>query len=126
MAMVRTLDLMRSHWTPMRPHKVESSNHRHIARGGDMNLKMKIYIALWICLLVPAAASASTYYLDCSKGSDNNAGTSTSSAWKTIARANLQTYLPGDSILLKRGCVWSEPGFKAKGNGAAGSPITLA
>ena len=91
-----------------------------------MNLKMKIYIALWICLLVPAAASASTYYLDCSKGSDNNAGTSTSSAWKTIARANLQTYLPGDSILLMRGCVWSEPGFKARGNGAVGSPITLA
>src|SRR5207244_10127289 len=62
----------------------------------------------------------------CNRGSDTNQGTSTSTAWKTIARANLNTYLPGDSILLKRGCVWSEPGFKAQGNGTAASPITLA
>src|SRR6266568_2340824 len=112
--------------THVGPNRVESSNNRNSAKGEDMTVKIQIYIALWISLLVPAWASASTYYINCSKGSDNNAGTSASTAWKTIARANLQTYLPGDSILLKRGCVWSEPGFKSKGNGAAGSPITLA
>ena len=91
-----------------------------------MNLKIKIRMALWFSLLVPAGAFATTYYVDCKRGSDTNNGTSTSTAWKTIARVNLNTYLPGDSILLKRGCVWSEPGFKAQGNGTVASPITLA
>jgi hypothetical protein len=35
-------------------------------------------------------------------------------------------YQAGDAILLKRGCVWSEPGFKARGNGTVPAPITLA
>ncbi len=69
---------------------------------------------------------AATYYVDSLNGSDGNDGLSPSRAWQTIERANQPTYGPGDSILLKRGCVWQGPGFKANGNGSVQSPITLA
>jgi PAS domain-containing protein len=72
--------------------------------------------------LLPAA----TYYVDSQSGSDANTGMSPAAAWRTIPRANAMTYAPGDSIMLKRGCAWQGPGFKARGNGSVSAPITLA
>ncbi len=43
-----------------------------------------IRLLLLFCLLVPGFAYGVTYYIDFSTGSDTNAGTSTSTAWKTI------------------------------------------
>jgi len=79
-------------------------------------------------LLLAAAErlKAATYHLDCQNGRDQNDGLSPATAWQTLARANQQTYGPGDSLLLKRGCLWQGPGFKARGNGTALAPITLA
>jgi hypothetical protein len=78
------------------------------------------------------ASSATTYYVSSSTGSDANAGTSSTSAWQTIAKVNGQTFQPGDSILFKRGDVWNESlvppssgslgntiAFDAYGSGAA-------
>jgi len=68
---------------------------------------------------------AATYHVDCQNGSDSNDGLTPSTAWRTIDRANLPAYGPGDAIRLKRGCVWQGTGFKAKGNGSVAAPITL-
>ncbi|HEX3721611.1 MAG TPA: hypothetical protein VHV31_02405, partial [Nitrolancea sp.] len=75
-------------------------------------------------LSAPVGATAKTYYVDCSGGNDNNAGTSTSSAWKSISKANKAALKPGDSLLLKRDCTWSEQ-LKAKWAGTASQPILI-
>jgi parallel beta-helix repeat protein len=69
-------------------------------------------------------AGAATYYVDCSSGSDSRAGTSTTSAWRTLTKANGASLRPGDSLLLKSGCQWPGP-LKARWNGTASSRITI-
>ncbi len=51
-----------------------------------------------------------TYYVSSSSGDDGNDGLSSRSPWKTIAKVNASTslYLPGTSILLKRGDVFRD------------------
>jgi hypothetical protein len=71
-----------------------------------------------------ARASATTYYVSSSTGSDANSGTSTTTAWQTIAHVNLQTFLPGDSVLFKRGDVWNESLAPAS-SGSSGNPISF-
>jgi hypothetical protein len=73
----------------------------------------------------PAAAANTIYYVDCA-GNDANNGTSTTTPWKTMARASQQTYGAGDQILFKRGCTFSGTGFKPVGNGTVASPVTIA
>lgn len=75
-------------------------------------------------LSTPASATATTYYVDCTGGNDNNAGTSTSTAWKSVNRANQAALNPGDQLLLKRGCTWSQQ-LKAKWNGTASQSIVI-
>ena len=57
-----------------------------------------------LLLMLPGAVHAVTYYIAPS-GSDTNNGTSQSTPWKTIDRANQISfnYLPGDKILFQRG-----------------------
>ena len=78
-----------------------------------------IMLLSWSCV-----ASAATYYVSSSTGSDANSGTSTGSAWQTIAHVNGQTFLPGDSILFKRGDVWNES-LTPPSSGSSGNPITF-
>lgn len=68
--------------------------------------------------------TGTAYYVDCWAGSDQNSGKSPSSAWKTLTRANKATLLPGDGLLLKRGCTWTGS-LEAKWTGTATSPITI-
>lgn len=49
--------------------------------------------------------TAATYYVS-NNGSDANDGLSPETAWKTIARVNQDTYIPGDKILFERGGEW--------------------
>lgn len=70
------------------------------------------------------AQSATTYYVDCEAGQDQNSGTTTGQAWKTIAKANNAALQPGDNLLLKRGCAWNGP-LRASWNGTAEQPITI-
>jgi hypothetical protein len=95
-------------------------------RGGEWSTPKRGGTLFLLCLNMVSSLPAATYYVDSLNGSDGNNGVSASSAWQTIDRVNQMTYGPGDSILLKRGCVWQGPGFKAKGNGSVQSPIVLA
>ncbi|MFA6410043.1 MAG: right-handed parallel beta-helix repeat-containing protein [Candidatus Buchananbacteria bacterium] len=62
------------------------------------------------------SASAKTYYVDATGGNDTNNGTSPATAWKTIGKVNQYAFdwtkstklNAGDSVLFKRGQVWSE------------------
>ena len=64
-----------------------------------------------------------TFYVS-NSGNDNNSGTSESSSWRTIAKVNSQTFLPGDAILFKRGDEWRETLIPAS-NGASSAYITF-
>jgi hypothetical protein len=84
---------------------------------------MILFAAVALAACGPSA-SATTYYVSSSSGSDSNSGTSAGSAWQTAARVNAQTLVAGDSVLFKRGDVWNEslvPGA----SGATGNPITF-
>jgi Pectate lyase superfamily protein len=52
-----------------------------------------------------SGSSGTTYYVS-NTGSDAAAGTSTTTAWQTVAKVNAGTFTAGDSILFKRGDVW--------------------
>ena len=69
-------------------------------------------------------ASGSTYYVDATGGNDSNNGLSTAAAWKTISKVNSSSFLPGDTILLKRGEIWREK-LTVPSGGSVGNPITL-
>jgi hypothetical protein len=69
-------------------------------------------------------AAASTFYVDAQAGDDSHDGTSPASAWKSLARVNSTTFLPGQKILLKSGSVFHGQ-LWPKGSGAEGSPIVV-
>jgi len=82
------------------------------------------YTVVWIGLA--GACGGAVYYVDSLEGRDAANGLSPSTAWQTIGRANQQAYGTGDQILLKRGCLWQGPGFKARGSGTPEAPVLLA
>ena len=73
---------------------------------------------------IKAMSSGVTYYVDATVGNDSNKGLSTATAWKTINKVNNSTFLPGDSILFKRGESWREQ-LIVPSSGLPGSPITF-
>src|ERR1700731_98925 len=81
-------------------------------------------------LAIPGFAQATTYYVDATAGSDSNAGTTTSSAWKTVAQVTTKghsttnPFKPGDSILFKKGEVWRER-LAISSSGTSASPIVI-
>ena len=75
-------------------------------------------------LIWGVGASATTYYVSSSMGSDLNSGTSSAAAWQTVAKVNAQTFLPGDQILFRRGDVWNES-LTPPSSGASGNPIAF-
>jgi len=72
----------------------------------------------------PAAAVGTTYYVDAVAGSDSAAGTTTGTAWRTLAKVNATTFSAGDVIQFKRGQTWTGQ-LHPLGSGSAGSPITI-
>jgi len=78
-------------------------------------------------LRAPAAEpvhSPLTYFVDSRNGSDTNNGTSPGSAWKSLAKVNATTFLPGDRIRLKSSSLWRGQ-LWPKGSGTAERPITV-
>jgi hypothetical protein len=56
----------------------------------------------------PSSSKAgTTYYVD-TAGNNQNSGTSSSEPWKDFSEIDKKTFAPGDSLLLKRGCVWRD------------------
>lgn len=62
---------------------------------------------------------ATNYYI-ANNGNNDDLGTSPSTAWETITHVNDQSFLPGDSILFRRGDVWRNDalGVSSSGNSA--------
>ncbi|MDO5582334.1 MAG: right-handed parallel beta-helix repeat-containing protein, partial [Planctomycetia bacterium] len=59
-------------------------------------------------LIFSVSATAATYYIDSSAGSDDRDGLSPKTAWKTIGKVNKAEIKPGDKILFVRGGLWRE------------------
>ena len=81
-----------------------------------------LWVLLFSSMVLASCAEAATYYVDCAASGDSSAGTSTTTAWRTINRVNISSFSPGDSILFKRGCTWREQ-LTVPSSGAAGKPI---
>ncbi|MDL1975808.1 MAG: right-handed parallel beta-helix repeat-containing protein [Deltaproteobacteria bacterium] len=64
------------------------------------------------------------YYVNASNGSDTNDGLTGETAYKTLSRVSSFSFLPGDSILLKRGETWNER-LSFPSSGSEGNPITI-
>lgn len=85
------------------------------------SLLLVIFAALWL----QVAAQAADYYVS-PNGSDDNAGTSPSRPWRTIAKVNSWDFKPGDRILFQGG--QSFPGnlaFSAADAGTFAKPVTV-
>ncbi len=63
-------------------------------------------------------------YIDCSDGNDSNTGTLPGQAWKSLKKANTAVLHPGDSLLFKRGCIWTGR-LSAQWTGTTTAPITI-
>lgn len=92
-------------------------------------------LAVLLCLVTPslaapatqAAAAGTTYYVSAT-GNDANAGTSPTTAWRSLAKVNASTFGPGTSIALQggqtfTGCLTFTP-TNVPGSSAT-SPFTL-
>lgn len=85
---------------------------------------LRTCFAVLALVLVSPVYSGQTYHIDCASGSDAAAGTSASSAWRTLAKASAAPLAPGDSLLLKRGTVCSGA-LAPRGSGSEGQPVRL-
>lgn len=96
----------------------------------DLSLTAGRYLAVLVATFMLTvvgsgrAVAGTTSYVDCSAGDDANDGLSESTAWKTPEKVNSELFLPGDSVLFKRGSVCSGS-LWPKGSGTEGSPITI-
>lgn len=66
-----------------------------------MRIPADLCTAVVVCLLLPAPAGATDYFLS-STGSDANPGTR-SAPWRSLARVNTLDLAPGDRVLLRAG-----------------------
>lgn len=79
-------------------------------------------------LTAPAAAHATTaavtYYVDSSTGNDSANGTSSATAWRSLAKVNGFPFDPGDRISFKRGGSWTGT-LRLSRSGTEGNPIVV-
>ncbi len=68
------------------------------------------YIFLLVLIYLSISLKATNYYVSSGMGNDAYTGKSTAAAWKTITKANsmMSTLVAGDSVLFKRGDVFTE------------------
>ncbi|MCQ6562320.1 right-handed parallel beta-helix repeat-containing protein [Paenibacillus mendelii] len=94
-------------------------------------------LSLWFSLLVVALlcgcegskdepVTQNTYYISSSdpNADDNGPGT-VEEPWRTLSRASSQTFLPGQSVMLKRGDTWVGETLYLRGSGTSANWITL-
>ncbi len=85
---------------------------------------MKNTLIIFLLFFVSSTAFATNYYVDATTGNDLNHGTSTGAPWRTLSKVNAQTFLPGDSILFRKGESWTGT-LMPQGSGTSGNPIVL-
>lgn len=84
--------------------------------------------AALLALSAAAARAPVSYYVSSARGADGNAGTSPDAPWASLSRAAAVAagLRSGDSILLRRGDVWTGPAWFLGGmRGSAAVPVTL-
>ncbi len=80
---------------------------------------------LFLLLLMGAPlARAADYYVDCNYGSNGNPGTSTQQAWRTLLEVGISSFLPGDTVNLRRDCTWNET-LTPPSSGTSGALIKI-
>jgi hypothetical protein len=89
----------------------------------SMSRQNLIIISLVLLITLSFNVEARQYYVDAESGNDANVGNSSSTPWKTLAKVSQQAFLPGDEILLKRGCTWRGT-LVISSSGAPNAPIT--
>lgn len=83
----------------------------------------RILLTIALLFLAPSTFEGATYYIS-NSGSDAAAGTSTGTAWATVAQVNGSTFAAGDQILFQRGGVWREQ-LTIPNSGGTGNRITI-
>jgi len=85
-------------------------------------LLIALIVILGLAAFLFLRPSARIEYYVSPSGSDSNNGTSSSNAWRTVAKVNASSFNPGDRILFERGGTWRET-LNPRSSGSAGSPI---
>jgi len=70
-------------------------------------------------------ASAVSYYVSFSTGSDTTGNGNIGSPWKTLGKISALALVAGDQVLLKSGDTWTGETLTLHGNGTATTPITI-
>lgn len=81
-------------------------------------------IVFALAFTASSLAFAATYYVDATTGRDFAAGTSPATAWRSLNKVSSSDFLPGDTVLLKRGEMWRQDLFITD-SGTATQPITI-
>jgi hypothetical protein len=86
---------------------------------------MRATVLLFAFSWLGCSAIGATQYYVSPIGNDAHDGRSDAAAWRTAAKVNSTKFVPGDSILFRRGGNWHEQ-LIASSDGADGNPITYA
>lgn len=82
-------------------------------------LKSLLIFLMFGCSLV---SSAKNYYIDARNGNDENKGTSSKSAWKSLEKVNSWNFSPGDTVFFLRNIEW-KGGLIIRCSGAEFNPV---
>ncbi len=80
-------------------------------------------VLILVIMSIAWTAAQTTYYVD-PAGNDGAAGTSPTSAWRTVSKVSGMSFSPGDQVLFKRGGVWSEE-LSPASSGSTSAPIVF-
>jgi len=85
---------------------------------------IRTIVCLAVVLVYFGRSQSVNYYVDAAGGNDARDGKSTATAWRTLGNVNVTTFLPGDSILLKSGSLWTGQ-LAPKGSGDSLQPVVI-
>ncbi|HET6355817.1 family 20 glycosylhydrolase [Streptomyces sp.] len=66
-----------------------------------------------------------TYYIDCTEGHDDAAGTSPTTAWRSLEKVRNRYFGPGDKVLLRRGVTCQGTLSLTGASGDPGNPVII-
>jgi hypothetical protein len=81
-------------------------------------------LGLIIVVTISLQLNATNYYIS-NTGNDLNNGTTTVTAWQTLEKINSTSFIPGDSILFKRGDTWRNDELRIASSGIKNNPIAF-
>ena len=82
------------------------------------------FLLVLIVFVCPHVVSAATYYVSMT-GNDTSDGLTLVTPWRSIAKVNASSFVPGDTVYFKRGDVWHEE-LLVPSSGSVGNPLTIA